>query len=91
MNVFNFLASATVKPRRGNMLGGTGVFIHVCQGIRVDESVKCFFGTTSVDGRRLGNTLAVCVSPPVQKTGYILLEVVIGDGIILKSQFLSCK
>ena len=91
MIAFNFLASATLKPLRGNMLGGTGVFIHVCQGIRVADSVKCFFGTIPVDGQRLGNTLAVCVSPPVQKTGYILLEVMIGNGTTLKSQFLSCK
>ena len=85
------LASITVQPLHGNMLGGTGVFIRACDGIRSEDSVDCMFGTIIVKGKRLNRTLAVCVSPTMQKSGYVPLEVELGSGRFVKTQFLSCK
>ena len=88
--VLCFVASVIVHPQAGNMLGGTGVYIHT-RGICEEESIQCFFGTNVVTGRRLSKTLAVCVSPLLQRSGNISLEVVFESGKNVISQFMSCK
>ena len=89
--MFSCLVPITAQPLHGNMLGGTGVFIHACDGIRSEDSVDCIFGTKIVKGKILNTTLAVCVSPTMQKSGYVPLEVVLDSQRFVKTQFLSCK
>ncbi len=70
------------------MLGGTGILI---ERPSFTGKVECSFD--GVDGlvKILNSTLAVCVSPLLQKSGSIPFMLTISDENPLKAQFLSSK
>ena len=70
------------------MLGGTGILI---EGPSFTGEVKCFFDGVDGSIKILNSTLAVCVSPLLQKSGSIPFMLTIGDDDPLKAQFLSSK
>ena len=70
------------------MLGGTGILI---EGPSFTGEVKCSFGGVEGSIKILNSTLAVCVSPLLQKSGSIPFMLTIGADNPLEAQFLSSK
>ncbi len=77
-----------MKPRFGNMLGGTAVLI---SGTRFEmgEKISCNFGGHEVEGSLIDESSALCVSPQLSKLGFITFGIAISNRRMLESQFLS--
>ncbi len=81
-----------LNPLYGSMWGGTAVFIDICKPLEQSQQIQCKFGDKDVQNAKiLGRNLAVCVSPLLQKTGYVALEVIIAGKVTARSQFLSSE
>ena len=79
-----------IGPLHGSMLGGTAIFMHFCQGIKT-ETIKCSFGGVETHGIKMNDSRVVCVSPFLQRSEHIALEVKFESRENIKARFLSCE
>ena len=79
-----------IGPLHGSMLGGTAIFMHFCQGIE-RQTIKCSFGGVETQGVKVNDTRVVCVSPFLQRSGLIPLEIKFESRENIKARFLSCE
>ena len=74
------------------MLGGTGVYINICEPLTSVQFVKCKFDDEEEsEAKILNSNLAVCVSPLMQRSGYIPLIVMVTGRPVVSAQFLASK
>ena len=73
------------------MLGGTAVLIETAIGFKKTEQIVCTFDGIQVPGRKVNNTLVMCVSPLLSKPGYVLFTLRIGTRHQEESHYLSGK
>ena len=86
-----FIATINLIPRFGNTLGGTAVYIKTLIPTRLDEQISCKFGDADGIPRRINEELIVCVSPPSEKEGAVVLHLQVGNRGALMSQYLYSK
>jgi len=63
----------TFSPDHANMMGGTLVNI-TGPCFSPGDSIKCQFDTTTVEGNVIGPNTAVCITPPLLVTGYVIFS-----------------
>ena len=86
-----FLATINPIPRFGNMLGGTAVYMKTMVPTRPNEQISCKFGEADGVPRRINDELTVCVSPPSEREGAVVLRLQVGNRGALMSQYLYSK
>ena len=73
------------------MLGGTPILIDPGVPLQSTDKVTCKFGGNEEEGIRINDTLALCVSPSLQHSGFVPFTLEIADRPPQESQFLSGK
>ena len=89
----SFLATITLAPRVGSVLGGTAVLVSgPC--LQEDDNIACIFDGEEVEGSYLSEMLAVCITPPFSSIGRVTFQLIVegSDGIVQGTEtFLSGK
>ena len=84
MYVLNILTGTLLlAPRLGNVLGGTPVKLSgPC--FEEDDDIICQFNDVVVMGTRLNKDIALCVSPQLEVTGRVNLQLTVtrADGTV---------
>ena len=86
-----FIAQINPIPRFGNMLGGNAVYMKTMVPTRPDEQISCKFGNADGVPKRINAEHVVCVSPPSEREGAVVLRLQVGNRGPLISQYLYSK
>lgn len=83
------IASIELRPRFGNMLGGTPVLINPGVPLAGGEEIGCNFNGIETAGVHINSNLALCVSPTLPDFGSIPFELRIAGRSPQETDFLS--